>query len=238
MYAAIRLDNMSPSRTPPKIGYGSALTRRRNELGKSRGQIESETNGVIYEQWLYRLESESPKDGPRLTFEQTVELARALEWSVDRLNDELGVETRLPAQVIEEHGIAVNILRIPFVEAGAGMPIWSDGAQMEAVTLPSLKGRRSENLFGVYLDGDSMKGYASTGKAVIFDREKLVQRGSVVAVHVPDDGLIVKYYYGVTENGRLILGHANPDYEPQVFEAPDGSAIYGVSVGRWISDDG
>lgn len=232
------IDNMSPAGTP-KAGYGKALqTRRQHELRKSRSDVEKETDGLIYEQFLYRLEGEKLKGSPHLSFQQTVELARALEWSVDKLNEVLGVDARLPHQIIEEHGAAINILKIPFVGAGAGMPVWNDDQQTEAVTLPALRGRRAENLFGVYLDGDSMKGYASDGKAVIFDREKEVRRGSVVAVHIPDDGLIVKEFYGVSEEGRLILGHANPSYEPRVFEAPDGATIFGVSVGRWIPDDG
>ncbi|WP_299432140.1 hypothetical protein [uncultured Meiothermus sp.] len=58
------------------------------------------------------------------------------------------------------------------------------------------------------------------------------ERGKVVAVWLAGDGVVIKRYLGV-ENGLLLFGNDNRTHRA-VFEAPEGSTVVGVAVGRYL----
>lgn len=223
-----------PKAKRPKPPHGIALEVRRAQVQKSLDDIVTESEGRLYKQLLYRLEN-GKKDPDSLTYEQTLELSRALEWSVRELNDVLGVDTAREDDALRDLSIPVAQVELPVVNAGAGLPQWNDEAEMVTIVVPETMGKDRGNLFCVRVTGDSMTGYASNGDLVVFEKTSVAELGQVVAVHIPDDGLIVKRYYG-GDNGLLVLGNENRSIEPRTFPAPEGSAIYGVSIGRWQPD--
>ena len=76
-----------------------------------------------------------------------------------------------------------------------------------------------------------MRGYADDKDIVIFEIATTANIGQVVAVHFPNDGLVVKRFMGIQDR-RIMLGNENKDYE-FAFEAPEGATIRGVSLGVW-----
>jgi repressor LexA len=139
-------------------------------------------------------------------------------------------------QPYSHNQIDVFVYRIPIVDAGAGLPKWNDLDERIVIALPELKGKTEHQLFAVRVCGDSMSGYAEDGQVVIFDTEKEVMRGAIVAVHYPDDGLVVKRFLGISSENRLLLGNENRDGYDPVFDAPEGAQIRGVSIGTWKPD--
>ncbi len=219
--------------------HGQNLVRRRQELGVSQGDIEELTNEVVYKQLVYRLENGHTQ--PRsLNADQLHALAEALRWTVDELREALLLPPlpKMPDNdVLRWSAFAVGELSIPYVLAGAGLPQWNDD-RSETITLmlPETRQRDRERLFAVRIVGDSMRGYATDGALVVFECADHADLGAVVAVHIPDDGLIVKRFYGLSQDGLLRLGNENRDVQPSVFEAPEDARIYGVSLGTWRPD--
>ncbi len=72
--------------------------------------------------------------------------------------------------------------------------------------------------------------------AIIYRDPARVEVGKVVSVWFADDGVCVKRYLGETKTGLLLLGNENTTEHPRVFEAPLGSKITGVVVGRYQRD--
>lgn len=218
----------------PKPPHGKALVARRAEVGKSLDDIVGEGQN-LYKQLLYRLEN-GKVEPSRLTYPQLTDLSNSLEWSMEELASVLGLSTARKDGVIENLGMPVLPVQLPVVNAGAGLPQWNDEAETITLVVPETKGRDRGDLFCVRVCGDSMVGYANDGDLVVFERASTADRGKIVAVHIPDDGLVVKRYYGMSEDGSLILGNENRSVQPLTFEAPEGSTIYGVSIGRWQPD--
>lgn len=222
-----------------KPPHGQRLVRRRDELKISQGDIEERTNNVIYKQLMYRLENGQVKPR-RLTADQLHALALALEWTIDELREalDLGPAPKMPEDaVIQASAFPVGELSMPYVLAGAGLPQWNDDPSSHvSINLPETRRRDIGKLFAVRVVGNSMLTYASDGDLVVFECSDHADLGRIVAVHVPDDGLIVKRFFGVSDTGRLLLGNDNRDVVPNVFEAPDGARVYGMSIGKWESD--
>jgi SOS-response transcriptional repressor LexA len=239
MLTTSTLTRMPKKPLSAKPAHGQALVRRRDELGISQDDVEEITDGVVYKQLVYRLENGINKPDS-LSYEQTLALAHALQWPVSKLNEVLGVKARVRPEfgdeVLDRHALAAQVLRLPVVLAGAGLPQWDDEHETVVIRVPETQHRDPSRLFCVRIVGESMRGYADPGATVVFDRDGEVEPGKVVAVHIPDDGLIVKRYYGIAESGLPLLGNDNREVQPNVFPAPDGAAIYGVAIGRWDPD--
>lgn len=94
MYAYPININSVARRKSDKLGakpaFARTLIQRRDELGLSMIDVERETNGVIYDQLMWRLEN-GRKPPNSLKVSQRSELARILQWSRDHLDAVLGV---------------------------------------------------------------------------------------------------------------------------------------------------
>jgi SOS-response transcriptional repressor LexA len=236
MIQATTLLRMPKKPLKSKPPHGQALVMRRDELGISQDDVAERTGGIVYKQLMYRLENGLQKPST-LSYEQTLALAAALEWTVKRLNDILGVQPRFTPkfgdEVLDNYALPTAELRLPVVDAGTSLPVWDDTQETVDIRVPETQHRDPKRLFCVRQVGDSMRGYAGHGSTVVFDRDAEPQLGVVIAVHVPDDGLIIKRYFGDGGSGTLLLGNDNTTSTPRVFEAPEGASVYGVAIGRW-----
>lgn len=196
-YVSTNLYGMPPRKPidqyPPQ---GQVLIRRREEVGvTSLGQVEILTDGVVYKQLAWRLDNGHTH--PRnLNAEQESAYARILEWTRDEFREALGLPPipRMPNdEVIQRDAWPVGDFEIPYVFAGAGLPQWNDD-QSETIGLMVPQTRRGSpgEHFAVRIVGDSMRDYAADGDLVVFRRADEADKGKIVAVHIPDDGLIVK----------------------------------------------
>ena len=80
-------------------------------------------------------------------------------------------------------------------------------------------------LFTVRVRSDSMEPTFSEGDIVLFVRASEPESGKIVAVHVPDDGLIIKRFQRVRDT--WITTSDNPAYPPR--ELKDGERILDVA---------
>lgn len=224
------------SSKPP---HGQALVLRRDELGLSLDKVVDLSGGVLDRQRLWRMENGEAH--PR-TLPSDVEraLAAALQWAVPEYREKMGLDPlpdSIPEEEVQATTYKIGEYDIPFIDAGAGLPQWNDDPSSTiTVRVPETKGRSPKEMFGVRIVGMSMLPYARHGDIVVFERARVADVGKVVAVHIPDDGLIVKRYLGVAKSGLLLLSNDNPEIAPKVFEAPDGAVIFGASLGSWQPD--
>lgn len=199
----------------PKPLWGKRVAARRAELGKSLTDIDNETNGVVYQALLYRLEN-GKKDPSTLKLNQIQALLRALEWTLNDYNLATGVDapTKPSGSFIESGAgvIPVNTVRIPVVDAGAGLPAWNaENGEWLTLDLPALKPFGRTDLFVVRIWGDSMTPTLLSGDLPIFARHEQAVHNSIVAVTL-DDGLVVKRL--IKENGHAWLASDNTYYAP------------------------
>jgi phage repressor protein C with HTH and peptisase S24 domain len=98
MYVTANVYSMATKpRTKPKPDYGQRLEQRRGQVRKSLDDIADETDGVLYKQFLYRLENGRKKPST-LTVDQIGLLATALEWTPRQLADALNIV--LPGDIV------------------------------------------------------------------------------------------------------------------------------------------
>ncbi len=168
----------------------------------------------------------------RMRIETLLGLMRALKWTPEEFERATGVKVRnieLPGvsadQVLRDHALGVKSHIIPIVDAGAGLPSWTDTGEHIEVMLPEISGFDRRDLFAVRVKGDSMEPTLSEGDVVIFVKDGEPESGKIVAVHVPDDGLIVKRLQKV--NGTWLLASDNPAHPPRPLQ--EGERIFGVA---------
>jgi len=77
-------------------------------------------------------------------------------------------------------------------------------------------------LFTVRVRSDSMEPTFSEGDIVLFVRASEPESGKIVAVHVPDDGLIIKRFQRVRDT--WITTSDNPAYPPRNSRTASGSS--------------
>ena len=154
-------------------------------------------------------------------------LLRALQWTPEEFYKATGIE--LPGlreeQILRDHALPVKAHIIPIVDAGAGLPSWTDTGEQIEVVLPEISGYDRRDLFAVRVRGDSMEPTLSEGDIVLFVRDGEPESGKIVAVHMPDDGLIVKRLQRVGDAWLLVSD--NPAHPPRELE--DGERIFGVA---------
>lgn len=220
------------SRTAKKPVYGRTIDARRTYLGKTLDDIETETNGIIYRTLLHRLEK-GVKLPESLTYEQTVHLARALEWTVDKLNGVLGVKVPTVDQVVATSGEVIRVKRIPLAVEDLNLPVWGSEDYM-VMQLPKLSQYDETELYGVEIAGHKIIPYASNGDIVVFQRKSKAQPGDIVSARVDDARLIVRRYYG-SNSDMLQFWDDDPAAKERVVSAPKGTEIHGVAIGRWLN---
>lgn len=220
----------------PRPGWAEAIKQRRKELGLSQEDI------AAYGKDLFAQTTVSDIERGRvhplsLGAEKFFGLLRALRWSLAEFSQATGIHIdyireTLASEAIERAGPDGDVYVLPMIDAGAGPPWSNEGADTVEIFMPELRGYDRSRLFVVRVRGDSMQGYADDGTLVICYRDGLPERGKVVAVWLAGDGVVIKRYLGV-ENGLLLLGNDNRAYRA-AFEAPEGSTVVGVAIGRFL----
>ena len=212
--------NMAKSRTE----VGLSIRMRRKELGLSQDDLAAQLS--LSQQAVAKVEK-GAIDISRWPWQRLEALRRALKWSPEEFTEKTGIE--LPGvsadQVLRDHALGVKSHIIPIVDAGAGLPSWTDTGEHIEVLLPEISGFDRNDLFAVRVKGDSMEPTLSEGDVVIFVKDGEPESGKIVAVHVPDDGLIVKRLQKV--NGTWLLASDNPAHPPRPLR--EGERIFGVA---------
>lgn len=203
--------------------WGRRVAARRAELGKSLTDIDNETNGVVYQALLYRLEN-GKKDPSSLKVNQIEALLLALDWTPAEYAAETELDLPMPDPVKDLGAIAVKSIRIPVVDAGAGLPAWNgETGEWLTLDLPALRSFNRNDLFVVRVWGDSMTPTLLGGDLGVFARHEQVSHNSIVAVTL-DDGLVVKRL--LRENGQIWLASDNRQYAPSRMHREQ--KVYGV----------
>lgn len=210
----------------PKPEHGLKLIARRDELGLSLVDVERETNGVIYDQLLWRIEN-GKKKPETLKMLQRNTLAEVLKWETRELDDALGL--RIPTIYTDEvHLETANIYndarrRIPvydLVSAGPG----SDGGVVVAYVDigPEFVGDHS----AYRVAGDSMRPEIEDGDVIIVKSQDYAAVRNDIVCWTASAGMLCKRLSN-SENGLYVLTSINPEYEAIVTKDVH---IYGIVV--------
>jgi len=207
-----------------RADVGFAIRVRRKELGLSQDDLAAKLN--LSQQAIAKVEKGSI-DISRWPWQRLEALRRALKWTPEEFYKATGIE--LPGlreeQVLRDHALPVKTHIIPIVDAGAGLPSWTDTGEQIEVVLPEISGYDRRDLFAVRVRGDSMEPTLSEGDIVLFVRDGEPESGKIVAVHVPDDGLVIKRLQRVGD--AWVLTSDNPAYPPRPLE--EDERLFGVA---------
>lgn len=215
------MELMSRPSNRAKNLFGRELSARLALLGKSYDDLTEETDGLLYPKLLTRLAT-GEKPITRLYQEQYQALLSALEWTPQELARAAGEPIPEPDHPDE---VPVRSIRIPIVDAGAGLPIWDPGhGEWIDVDLPDLRRYQRGDLFGVRVWGDSMLPTVVAGDIVVCARDERAENGRMVAAWV-DDGLLIKRV--LRDNGTVWLASDNVSYPPQ--RAKGDLRVFGVA---------
>ncbi len=209
-----------------KPEYGLRLVARRDELGLSLVDVERETNGVVYDQLLWRIENGKKKPGS-LKMLQRNALAEVLKWETRELDDALGL--RIPNIYTDEvHLETANIYndarrRIPvydLVSAGPG----SDGGVVVAYVDigPEFSGEHH----AYRVSGESMRPEIEDSDIIIVRAQNYAAVRNDIVCWTSNDGMLCKRLSG-SENGLYVLTSINPEYGAIVTK---DIHIYGIVV--------
>lgn len=217
--------------------WAKAIRDRRIGLGLAQEKIAADSGDTLAQRSISDIER-GRVHPLSLGAEKFFGLLRALRWSLADFSKATGIEIGyIQGALVEEDlnrvALPIDVYVLPVIDAGAGPP-WMSGDEIETleIYLPELRGYDRSRLFLVRVRGDSMQGYADEGTLVICYRDAMPERGKVVAVWLAGDGVVIKRYLGV-ESGLLLLGNDNRIHRA-VFEAPEGSMVVGVAVGRYL----
>lgn len=218
-------------RVREKPPWGLKIAARRAELDKSLTDIDNETNGVVYTQLLYRIES-GRKDPGTIKANQLEALLAALKWTPNQWRVALGEEPIFespkpkvfwPQSDQPQHlGRRINVY-----PAGTG-PAWDLHDVLEVTYLPEDM-YPNQDVVGLKAMGDSMAPYLPKNAiAVIVLDDGQAEPGDYCGVWLSDDGVVIKRFVQESPTGELLLESLNPEPgEPTLFTAPLGSRIMG-----------
>lgn len=214
---------------------GQQIELQRQAHGRKSGSvIEQETDGVIYQKLLQRIENgEKPLES--LTPKQLQALATALGWTVREMEEATKIDlgTKNPNGWIDADNIrtdSVSIthrVRVPvYALAAAGAGVWTDTAVIEEIDVePEIA--NLPHRVTLKVDGDSMSPTLESGDAIHIDpTQTTIQDGRVYVVKIISDGVVVKrarIYHG----GIVQLVSDNPRYAPM---HPDDATVIGRVV--------
>lgn len=195
-----------------KPDHGRKLVTRRAELGLSLADIERETNGVVYDQLLWRIEN-GKKKPESLKMSQRSALAEVLRWETRQLDDALSL--RKPniftdEVSLESADINKGRRRIPVIDLLSAGPGGDGGNVVSHVDLgPEYIGPHS----AYRVSGDSMvPDIVDRGTVIVRCQEYSSPKNTIVC-WTPEDGMLCKYLDRV-EDGQYVLTSTNPMYKP------------------------
>ena len=228
-------DNLTAMSRPPKRNKpfaGQQIEQRRAQLGRKSGStIEQETDGVIYQKLLQRIENgEKPLDS--LTPKQLHALALALCWSVRDLQEATKVDLGafIPTgwvQAGQHSGDDVTSstrVRVPvYALAAAGVGTWTEDDVVTYIEVePEIANRPNRVTFQV--DGSSMEPTLEHGDFIHVDlADRDIRDDKVYVVLMLSNGVVVKRAR-VYEGGVIELVSDNKNH-PSV--RPDEARIIG-----------
>lgn len=213
------LDSMTPTRTTRTESRqaGREIAARRAFLDKSRAQIVVETNGVIYEKLLARIET-GEKSVSSLKLTEYTALLGALEWTPTDFTEATGVEmpaaNPVPGNVPFHASVQIPI----YGSVSAGLSL----AEIDEIpsnflsldpSLPGLKGRPLSSMGVLTVNGDSMvspiaaKGIPE-GSMVLVEWGAMPRDNDLVVAWLGEHGTAVLKQF--SEGGEVILRSFNP----------------------------
>lgn len=139
-----------------------------------------------------------------------------------------GMKVSLPKERPEVPPEAETLtpLALPVVEAGAGSPAWDDAQEILTLYLPDLRGKGGQ-VFGVRIVGDSMEPLLYEGDIAVVWTEGGYGPGTLVAIGIPGDGIVVKQlYFG--PKGEPLMHSLNPRYPDGPL--PEGAKVWGPVI--------
>lgn len=219
MRNAATLDDMPKARSTrtESSHAGRAIAARRAFLDKSRAQIVVETNGVIYEKLLARIET-GEKSISSLRLTEYNALLEALEWSPSVFTESTGVE--MPAADPIPGSVPFDAsVRIPIygsVSAGLSQAEIDD-APTDFLSLdpslPGIKGRPVSALGVLTVNGESMISPVAAqgipeGSMVLVEWGAVPRNDDLVVAWLSEHETAVLKQYG--EGGEVILRSFNP----------------------------
>ncbi len=146
---------------------GIAIRRRMRELGLSQKELGARVGKS--QAWVSQELLRTPEQVIRYLWARNPEavqrLLKALQWTPEEFSRETGIQ--IPGAEIPG-AISVVRYRIPIVDAGAGPPMWNEGAEYITIHIPELRGKREGELFAVRVKGDSMEPTLRDGDIVVF----------------------------------------------------------------------
>jgi len=146
-----------------------------------------------------------------------------LHWTPEEFSKQTGID--IGGYGIPEGGIPVKRYRLPIIDAGAGLPSWNEDGEFMEIYLPDLRKYKAQNLFMVRVAGDSMAPTYLDKDIVLIQRGEEFRPGSVVAIHIWQDGLVLKR---LQKSGDMwMLYSDNSAYPPVPLGEHDH--IYGVA---------
>lgn len=204
--------------------WAVALRLHRLSLRKSQADIEADSNFRISQMVVSRLERGIVHPTQSLSSEQLAGYMEAMGLDPKSFEAISGLPFPLS---LPDHPdeVPVRSIRIPIVDAGAGLPIWDPGhGEWIDVDLPDLRRYQRGDLFGVRVWGDSMLPTVVAGDIVVCARDERAENGRMVAAWV-DDGLLIKRV--LRDNGTVWLASDNVAYPPQ--RAKGDLRVFGVA---------
>lgn len=198
---------------------GRRVAARRKYVGKTQEGIEEETNGILKQRLLSRIEKtegEDAKSVGSLSVTQLSALLAVLEWTPEEFEEETGVQ--LPARVPNATP-NVPTMKLPFMgSVSAGVSLDQEEPTEYRYYDPrtdGLKGRRQDVLAEFRVNGDSMvsdgarEDTVKDGSTVIVEFGAPPQHGDLVVAWIDDlQTAVLKRY---EEGPETILRSYNPN---------------------------
>lgn len=212
---------------------GARIRAQRAFVGKSRPDIERETEGLIYRDLQKRVE-DGTKKVRTIHLRHLTAWIDALEWTVQQFEDATGVE--LPESGAVPGNSPFNgSIQVPMYGSvaagilGVDMNDTPDTFMMLDPSLPGLKGRNPKRLGVLKVTGDSMVSPDAAltvpeGSMVLVEWGAAPRAGDLVVAWLPDHETAVLKQY---QEGRdIVLRSLNPS--GPAFRSSDEPDVRGV----------
>ncbi|MDW8482275.1 MAG: S24 family peptidase [Meiothermus sp.] len=135
-------------------------------------------------------------------------------------------EPKVPEAILEipeEELIHLRPLALAIKEAGAGSPAFDDASEHMVLFLPDLKGKENQ-VGGIRIVGDSMEPLLYEGDIAVVWFRGNYGPGTIVAIGIPNDGIVVKQLY-YDKRGFPLMHSLNPKYPDEPL--PEGAKVWG-----------
>lgn len=172
--------------------------------------LERDTITQLFRYWGKKVPPQQRKEEPPLQRKEEAEASRRKEGP----------------EVPEEELLKLHAVYLPIKEAGAGSPAFDDASERMLLYLPDLRGKEGE-VGGIRIVGDSMEPLLYEGDIAVVWFQGGYGPGTIVAIGIPNDGIVVKQLY-YDKRGYPLMHSLNPRYPDEPL--PEGAKIWGPVI--------